>query len=169
VSAWYDTVERSTRPRMAGHIGPGPATRWSRGAYVLNASELPVYDVMIEFHVVTATVNDEDQTVEVGAAVHRRIVPPGTIFVDGPEKLSTRLREIKEFAVSISYRDTAGRRWIRDANGVLEEDPDRNLPRPAMPRPRVRRTLGSLARDRRAVWPIAALVVAGVVVLLFVV
>jgi hypothetical protein len=132
----------------------------ARGTYLRNASELPVYEVTIDFYNESA-----DSFLEDVGTVRGRIVPPGLTFVDGPERLRTDFWETKDFVVEISFRDTAGRQWIRFADGMLSEDRNSSLPRPAKPHnvqfPRIRQT-------RRNGWQAAALVVIGVAVLLIV-
>jgi arabinogalactan oligomer/maltooligosaccharide transport system substrate-binding protein len=125
VSAWHETEIRSVRSLKHPRSKPLPTA--VDGAQVRNASELPVYDVAIDFYAI-----DGDKMLDVGE-ISKRVIPPGTVFVDAPPEFTIGTEQIEEFAVAISFRDAAGRRWTRYANGILDEDPDRYLPRPAMP------------------------------------
>lgn len=98
--------------------GPLP-TDWA--ARVINDSPLPVYEVSVEFYGPDGTERDVQRTF---------IVPPGgqdfywqqdlrkvadhdtnghPIYTESPQ----------DFRVALRFRDTAGRQWYRDANGVL--------------------------------------------------
>jgi hypothetical protein len=87
-------------------------------ATIRNGSELPVYDVELELFETTGTVRQ--YTVEVG------VVPPSDhmdIWVV-QNSVGTDVHSPgrpREFAVSITFRDTAGREWKRDTAGVLHQ------------------------------------------------
>jgi arabinogalactan oligomer/maltooligosaccharide transport system substrate-binding protein len=147
ISAWYDIQEQEYRSNLDGEMRY--TYRW--GAYLRNASELPVYEVKIDFYAVVEGIERPAGTES------RRVVPPGLIFVQTPWDLATFPQEstMDSYVVSITFRDTAGQRWTRDTNGQL-------LPFDVGP------STDRQPRLRRVGWTAAALVVIGILLLLVV-
>lgn len=123
VSAWPGSTTFHAIP-----IDPYPTTAW--GAYIRNASQLPVYTVKIVFWYQHPQSSEREER----ASIIRPLVEPSTepLFVTRPEELrkpsSTDERgypvfteAINQFVVSLEFTDTAGRRWRRDVDGSLHQ------------------------------------------------
>lgn len=92
------------------------------GLIIKNASEQLIYDLVAEIVAVqgafrsTAVGDTEERNIEFGTLVGN--VPPGekrTRINTGGAGMSLR------FAVEISFKDAAGRYWLRHGNGDLEQ------------------------------------------------
>jgi hypothetical protein len=107
ISGWYgQTVYRSDLP--------GGKSRRFWKATVRNSSDLPVYDVRVEFHKVVAGDGPLPQSVE-GTHKGVAVLPPGEDWqLDGPD-------DDRDNAVALTFRDAAGIIWYRDAHGLLRE------------------------------------------------
>lgn len=111
VAAWATTVDHEfaelTVPR-------------SLGAVVRNASSLPVYNLVVTFIGPDGT----DR-----ARITVPVFPPGEdqfhcpIEPRRPERQDDEVpvyaESFSEFAVALTFRDTAGRTWVRDQHGQL--------------------------------------------------
>jgi len=80
--------------------------------YVLNASELPVYDVAVTF----AVGDPSDEEAKTATRDVGFVAPHGEIPFDSDE-LQGRI--VSAQALPVSFRDSAGRRWFRDGSGTL--------------------------------------------------
>ncbi|MFI6332929.1 hypothetical protein ACIBBG_32060 [Micromonospora chersina] len=109
VSAWYGFGDSG--------LG-GPAF----GGRVLNASELPIYDVIVSFFKGDFAIPSAPWRM-----VTLRVVPPThrEVFVDPQQEDRTRFANsvLKHLDVEVAFRDAAGRYWRRDRHGFLEERP----------------------------------------------
>lgn len=103
-----------------------PQVGWT--AIVQNNSNLPIYDVTVKFI---------DRVQALRGAVRERVVPPGRLLLDWPKEWPEEIQEYaythiedreledgdpRGFAVSVHFRDTAGRLWSRDQFGVLQAE-----------------------------------------------
>ena len=84
-------------------------------ARIVNGSALPVYDVEVEF------ICGQHRGSELVG-----LVPPGERVVAWPQTLRDPVERdlvgterVPPFRVGLKFRDTAGRTWCRDENGVL--------------------------------------------------
>ena len=94
------------------------------GAFVRNASGLPIRDVRTFFHSVDERGEGGDwDSRELGGPVERvRVVPPGAdCFVMVPRNIRGHMGDITEsaYVVSIDFIDAAGNHWERDPRGAL--------------------------------------------------
>jgi hypothetical protein len=94
------------------------------GAFVRNASGLPIRDVRTFFHSVDEKGEGGDwDSRELGGPVERvRVVPPGAdCFVMVPRNIRGHMGDITEsaYVVSIEFIDAAGNHWERDPRGAL--------------------------------------------------
>jgi hypothetical protein len=93
-------------------FGPMMGQGW--GALVTNASSLPIYTVALVFYGRDGEERDR---------VEKDFVPPGESHVPWNKELRQGDGEDRELGtdirVEIFFRDTAGRTWRRDMNGVL--------------------------------------------------
>ncbi len=126
VAAWYGTWRSEVVISSGGHSSSQTWPHW--GALISNASDLPVYNVRITYHV---AVNPERRGVEWDAA--ERHVSPDTIPVipPGVEKsgIPDGVRQAEEadgneprWLVAVSFTDADGRRWRRDPYGKLSAE-----------------------------------------------
>lgn len=93
---------------------------WNNGdATILNGSDLPIWDVAVEFI---------DAEGEYNGTESRSVLPPGTTqipfpFYVPPDEWSPGVPyvsdEWKRIQIEIRFRDAAGRRWRRDRHGIL--------------------------------------------------
>ena len=86
------------------------------GAWVVNQSLLPVYDVVVQFHLPDGRF--------LAKSVLAVLPPQGSEFVRWPTEIKQDeppVSEIdkREMRVEIHFRDTGGRRWERDRYGIL--------------------------------------------------
>ncbi|MFI6237875.1 hypothetical protein ACIBD9_30285 [Micromonospora sp. NPDC050784] len=94
------------------------------GAYVLNASNVPVYHVIVLYRWA-------DKPDRLAAGYEIRVVPPHQdgVWTPLPEQIRRKAEADfdLEYAidVAVEFRDSAGRWWRRDWDGFLAEAPDR--------------------------------------------
>jgi hypothetical protein len=119
VGCWYGRAE--------GQIGPhqSPVPVW--GAVVRNASDLPVYDVIVEFHFASPRIDGSLWTLARGQT-RRRLIPPGESFVPMPDAMLREIVDTDSYLVAMSFRDAGNRQWRRDPDGVLTEVPPSTQP-----------------------------------------
>lgn len=123
VTAWFgpDVPTEEERARVLMHPRVWPRA-WA--ACVANASDLPVYDVVVTF----CFVNWQGRTwsaIERGTGAQPIVTlpPRSETFVAMPEEVRGDVTEINEstFVIIVEFRDTAGTRWRRDDKGRLSE------------------------------------------------
>lgn len=122
VTAWYEN-----RPGEVGIRG-GPTwsvPRWV--AVVQNDSPLPIYNVLVTFYVMDSS----GKLLTMFVSPRLLLVKPGEELVDPPSNLSDSLTENDgdgdgdrkgqqtQVGVSITFRDTAGIKWVRHHDGRL--------------------------------------------------
>ncbi|WP_328384416.1 hypothetical protein OHQ88_33565 (plasmid) [Micromonospora zamorensis] len=125
VSLWYAPITRETvenSPVSARAQFRRMTKVWA--AHILNASHLPVYDVEVTFH---------RRRPEAGAHASMtadliRAIPPHqtAMTIELPEELVNEVpaEQLSDGVdVSLTFRDSAGRRWMRDGSGYLREMP----------------------------------------------
>lgn len=112
VAAWYE-------PYDAGELG------MMFGVHSVNASDLPVYDLVARVFFVNEQPTGEWQLSDrVRVPLGRVLSPGGSAFLQiGSEGLGTDASDFERFVVGIEFRDSAGVRWARDPRGVLTELP----------------------------------------------
>lgn len=115
VSTWYGRSADSTQM----HSGSGWSF-YSWGGWILNASDSPIYDAHLTFHLL-----DGDDHYE-WPAKPIRVIPPyrgeQLVNVDPEVRESISEDDWKEsLEVTLVFRDAAGRRWQRDLHGYLNE------------------------------------------------
>ena len=112
VCGWYGRTEGQLHPQGSlVHV-------W--GAFVRNASGLPIYDLGVEFHFTSPRMDGGVWTLA-RATSRRKIIPPGETFVAVPEQMVREVMDSDQYVVALSFRDAANRRWFRDPDGVLTE------------------------------------------------
>jgi hypothetical protein len=89
---------------------------------VRNASDLPVYDVVVEFHFTSPRIDGGVWTLARGQT-KRRLLTPGDSFVQAPDAMLREIVDTDAYVVALSFRDAGNRRWRRDPDGVLTEVP----------------------------------------------
>jgi hypothetical protein len=118
------SVWQTLDPAKANWPGEGigqsnaPQQAW---AVVANSSALPVYRLTVTFSSNTADIADTRATVPVVPPGQVKLREPGNVIQGGA--ISTGRSNGYNYAVSITFRDSAGVRWIRDAQGMLSDDP----------------------------------------------
>ena len=121
VAAWFGL---DSEPEDTG----GPQVKW--GAFVRNASLLPVFDVRVSFHFVQQLSSGGLDArglswypIDRGGPVEPiRVLPPGERrFIEIPEEIKTMSDrcDAQTYVVAIHFTDAAGIRWIRDGRGEL--------------------------------------------------
>ncbi|MCM0673477.1 hypothetical protein NCC78_01885 [Micromonospora phytophila] len=83
------------------------------GAHILNACNLPIYDVRVVFSLMRL-----DPMVDSFVAESIRVVPPhqDELLIEVPQALASKVSsEVLRggIDVSLEFRDAAGRRWVR--------------------------------------------------------
>ncbi|MCX5066684.1 hypothetical protein OOJ91_12420 [Micromonospora lupini] len=126
VSVWFDKETTNATPRL-GRV-QWPMTTW--GAHILNASTLPIYDVLIFFRFFGL--------LDTWTGGQVPVVPPHKRDVQEvlPQEMWDLIRlryphgidGLNVVRVAMEFRDSAGRRWHRDWDGVLSELPNYQLP-----------------------------------------
>jgi hypothetical protein len=81
-----------------------------------NASDLPIYDVRVDFY---HSPPNGTRSIDLGQA-GERVVPPGEIFLKAPDSIFLG-EEKDQYVVSVALRDAANRRWRREPDGTLVE------------------------------------------------
>jgi hypothetical protein len=129
VTAWYGTEYDAQEDAI------------NDGVFIRNASELPVYDVHIAW---TRAAAREQWAEEAWAdarvlSINFAVLPPEGVPrfsymtpLDGDYRFTELIRGMDkaDIAVEIDFRDAAGRRWRRSAEGVLSEIGDVTEQRP---------------------------------------
>lgn len=117
VSTWYGRSKSATTMFK----GSGWST-YSWGAWVVNASDSPIYDAIIRFY------HHDPEGTDVTSWPSKliRVVPPyrGEMYVDVGNDARKRLTDDEwkgNLDVSLEFRDAAGRYWLRDRHGYLHE------------------------------------------------
>ncbi len=104
-------------------VGPGPPSQqW--GAFIRNASDLPILDVQVFFNFIAEAQPGGGWTpVPRGAAEKIHVLPPqANRFVEIPRDVKSKHDQCDDqvYAVSIEFTDNVGVRWVRDARGALK-------------------------------------------------
>ncbi|MFC0504198.1 hypothetical protein [Micromonospora costi] len=118
VSAWFDKRAVSSVV-IASSDGVKRIPNNTAGARILNASNLPIYDVRVSFRLFPAMLRLGDPI---------RAVPPhkGEVVSRLPDEMWQLLPEgdVELLVdVALEFRDAAGRCWKRDFDGFLSEAP----------------------------------------------
>lgn len=119
VAAWYAYF----RPQYSS--APMTAFReqgWA--AFIRNASDLPIYDVEIDFYYVIPNAPPGNVPSRRGSSDQIPVVPPQEeTYIKTPSGVLDQVdAESKaNHSVAIEFRDTAGARWRRDIYGKLTE------------------------------------------------
>ncbi|MET8909504.1 hypothetical protein [Micromonospora sp. NPDC004551] len=120
VSVWWGQATKTVYSDWGGKLGPREVNVWA--AHVLNASNLPVYQVVVAF---------QTRWTRRSSLEHLRVVPPhqAPLTIELPEAMKS-WPEVSSGAsdninVKLSFRDSAGRRWVREEDGFLREVPVR--------------------------------------------
>lgn len=109
VSGWYGKYENHPDADFDDY----------RGGFVRNASLLPVYDLKVEFHY---RGQDGSATALRGAINHGTLPPTGApVFIQAPVDMLRQVEDRDLYAVTLTFRDSTGRRWWREHDGVLAE------------------------------------------------
>src|ERR1700733_1572495 len=120
VGAWYGSREGQM---ITTPIGTSVQTQTSReriwGAFLRNASDLPVFDVVVMFYFGKASLDEADANTS-PYKVLRTVLPPGNepVHVKIPDEVlrlfgSADSKEIAFYRVKIEFTDSAGIRWRR--------------------------------------------------------
>ncbi len=113
--------EKTEKQHQAEQVSAWPVHFGLRGKKVFviiaNNSSLPIYDVAISYGAAYGAGNKYFTGTKMNRVVS--IVPPGQYFVDSPEHPGNGMH-VKS-GISISFRDSKGKFWCRDATGNLEE------------------------------------------------
>ncbi|MER7455629.1 hypothetical protein [Micromonospora sp. NPDC126480] len=128
VSTWFAKGEPSAlRTRSGSGSGSGRTILWGDGwwgANIFNASNLPIYDVVVFFRPseIAGHPDRVDEYAIPSEAI--RVVPPhqGEVMVPMPNELHEAVpAENRQHMVDVSmeFRDAAGQRWLRDWEGFL--------------------------------------------------
>lgn len=94
------------------------------GAWIRNASDLPVTDVRTFFHYIAERQpgGDWDPSMRGGPVEKIRVMPPQKDrFVEIPPQVRNMINECNDsvYVVSIEFTDAAGSKWERDPRGAL--------------------------------------------------
>jgi hypothetical protein len=132
VAAWYGNRQDGTRLE-GGAVQPQQVPNLVWGAYVRNASDLPVTDVTVSFYTPPSAA-DNSTTPEGDSAegwqihtIHKVALPPS----DNPVHLAIDETALRAYSgdprndafhrVEIEFTDTLGTRWHRNSKGRLRE------------------------------------------------
>ena len=121
VTCWYAEKERN----MTGRGRNGP----DHGAMVLNSSSLPIYDVHVRWarrRTRYRNVEERWRDVMLCNVFFNVLAPADTpVFVkliDHKGAAAVNLDYgLADVAVQMSFRDSAGRKWLRHVDGTLDE------------------------------------------------
>lgn len=107
-------VRRLQATGVSGWVGE-VLTPTSHPTFVVslrNASELPVYDV-----VSIVSVGSANASISIG------VLPPAAVPLERSVSLLLPAgASVTEVSLSLSFRDSAGARWLRSGSGLLSED-----------------------------------------------
>lgn len=112
VAGWLDSRE-STR---------GGGRMREQGAFIRNASDLPILDVKVAFYFAPDPGAGQpwEPTYHGEPAGQLRVIPPGVDrFIAIPEQTRNLVDEV--YVVGIEFSDAAGNRWERDGRGALND------------------------------------------------
>jgi len=113
--------DKAEKRYQAEHISAWPVYFGLRGKKVFvliaNNSSLPVYDIAISY----GAAYGAGGKYLTGSKMNRvvSLVPPGQYFIDSPKHPGNGMHV--KLGISISFRDSRGKFWRRDATGTLEE------------------------------------------------
>ena len=125
IAAWYGSQSHTVTTRIGNSVQTYPAMKPKWGAFLRNASDLPVYDVLVKFHfpgtdAKAASGNDNVQSIV------KMVLPPS----DAPVHLEVDELTLRFFSedsradafhrVEIEFTDAQGIRWHRDVKGRLK-------------------------------------------------
>jgi hypothetical protein len=113
VSGWYGFNENHPRSSIAD----GGGDYW--GAFIQNASPLPIYELGIEFFYRGSDGAVAGPRSSLKAGTLAPTSSPG--FAQAPLDMLRNVEERDVYAVALTFRDSAGRRWRREHDGVLSE------------------------------------------------
>jgi hypothetical protein len=126
VAAWYGSREQKVTQRMPNsvqtYILPEPV--W--GAFLRNASDLPVSDVVVRFHLPSSPASDATGNGNMHTIV-KMVLPPNDAPIHLPideaalRIFSDDVREDAFHRVEIDFTDAQGFRWHRNIKGQLKE------------------------------------------------
>lgn len=119
IAAWYGFVLQDVTRRRENSVQQDTESEPVWGAFLRNASDLPVYDVIVTYKYPSSG-EQVDNVVEV-------VLPPN----DAPIHLTIREATLRLFSpdpradayhrVEIKFTDSQGARWHRDLRGQLKE------------------------------------------------
>jgi hypothetical protein len=112
ISAWYGFFDDYPGAAMSTYND-----YW--GAYIRNASPLPIYDLEIEFFYKGSDGNVTGPRSTLNAGMVPPTDSPG--FAPAPLEMLRNVENRDPYVVAITFRDSAGRRSRRDHDGVLAE------------------------------------------------
>jgi hypothetical protein len=122
VAAWYGLWKHEAVTPNVYTKHPSPAPAW--GAFLRNASDLPVYDVHVKFYFPPPGTHDYVETWNIHT-VMQQVLPPSDTPIHVPiDEVELRLysddpRMDAFHRVQIEFTDTQGIRWHRDVKGRL--------------------------------------------------
>ncbi|GAB4049689.1 hypothetical protein GCM10028775_19110 [Catellatospora paridis] len=116
VAAWY-----TRRAYEVTAPGAGTETRHGWGVAIANGSGVPVYDVQVDFYFSSPLINDGEPSGPRGS-VTRRVLPPGSHFFLAKESMLRDVDDRSLYLVSLKFRDSSNRRWMRTVTGELLPD-----------------------------------------------
>lgn len=122
VAAWFGQRERERNPAVRGLPMPPFPELFQWGAYVRNASDMPIFDLVCTMWPTEAL--DDTEILEPTDEPVLVLPPNETIFVESPASTKepfTSASRRRPHAVSLTFRDSSNTRWIRDEMGVLKE------------------------------------------------
>lgn len=120
VAGWFAWLaqDADTEPRL------GWRRPWGWSAFLRNASDLPIYDIIIDFYYVVPDAADGNIPGRRASSDRIPVLPPQNEFYmaadrDMLERVAAE--DQANHAVAIEFRDAAGIRWRRDIHGKLTE------------------------------------------------
>lgn len=120
IAAWYAWLPQ----HHSGNPGIDFRTPFGWSAFVRNASDLPIYDVDVEFYYVVPDAPDGNVPGRRGTIDRIPVLPPQdeVAKIAPSEMLDQVAAEAQDnHAVAIEFRDATGTRWRRDIYGKLTE------------------------------------------------
>jgi hypothetical protein len=111
ICGWYGVMNELAEHASGADI---PGTGW--GAIIRNASDLPVYNVMIFFYYkADLAVQESSRRGDLAVSV----VPPGESFLPAPQSVLDQADSPDRHVVAMMFRDAAGLIWTRETDGEL--------------------------------------------------
>jgi hypothetical protein len=117
-----ERLRRSQADRVSAWFGLEKTGGDQWGAWIRNASDLPVTDVRAFFHYVQETQPGAWSAVTSGPPIEIRVMPPQhDRFTEIPVQTRSMVSECNDstYIVSIEFTDAARKRWRRDLRGAL--------------------------------------------------